>query len=222
MLEESFPLMWIAGEVSTLTRAASGHVYFTLKDDQAQVRCTMWRNRAQLLPFRLEHGMQVEVRALVSLFEPAGDYQLNVEAVRHAGVGNLYEAFLRLKARLEAEGLFEPAAKRALPRFRAASRWSPRPRPPPGATSPQRSPAGRPVPITLYPTPVQGDARRPRSPRPSGGLAAAPPVTAPMCCSWCAAAAASKTSPPSTAKPSPAPSAPARCRWWWASATRPT
>jgi exodeoxyribonuclease VII large subunit len=56
MLEESFPLMWIAGEVSTLTRAASGHVYFTLKDDQAQVRCTMWRNRAQLLPFRLEHG----------------------------------------------------------------------------------------------------------------------------------------------------------------------
>ena len=61
--------------------------------------------------------MQVEVRALVSLFEPRGDYQLNVEAVRHAGVGNLYEAFLRLKARLEAEGLFEPAAKRALPRF---------------------------------------------------------------------------------------------------------
>ena len=64
----------------------------------------MWRNRAQLLPFRLEHGMRVEVRALVSLFEPRGDYQLNVEAVRHAGVGNLYEAFLRLKARLEAQG----------------------------------------------------------------------------------------------------------------------
>ena len=69
VLEESFPLMWIAGEVSTLTRAASGHVYFTLKDEQAQVRCTMWRNRAQLLPFRLEHGMRVEVRALVTLFE---------------------------------------------------------------------------------------------------------------------------------------------------------
>ena len=80
VLEESFPLMWIAGEVSTLTRAASGHVYFTLKDEQAQVRCTMWRNRAQLLPFRLEHGMQVEVRALVSLIEDdQGGYGLAVE-----------------------------------------------------------------------------------------------------------------------------------------------
>ena len=116
-LEGSFPLLWIAGEVSTLTRAASGHVYFTLKDEDAQVRCTMWRNRAQLLPFRLEHGMRVEVRALVTLFEPRGDYQLSVEAVRQAGIGNLYEAFLRLKARLEAEGLFDPAIKRPLPRF---------------------------------------------------------------------------------------------------------
>jgi hypothetical protein len=102
--------------------------------------------------------MQVEVRALVSLFEPRGDYQLSVEAVRHAGVGNLYEAFLRLKARLEAEGLFEPAAKRALPRF---------PRGIAVVTSPQaaawrdvtaalarRAPH---VPVTLYPTPVQGD-----------------------------------------------------------------
>ena len=100
-LEGSFPLLWITGEVSTLTRAASGHLYFTLKDEQAQVRCTMWRNRAQLLGFRLEHGMRVEVRALVTLFEPRGDYQLNIEAVRQAGVGNLYEAFLRLKTRLE-------------------------------------------------------------------------------------------------------------------------
>lgn len=158
VLEESFPLMWIAGEVSTLTRAASGHVYFTLKDEQAQVRCTMWRNRAQLLPFRLEHGMQVEVRALVSLFEPRGDYQLNVEAVRHAGVGNLYEAFLRLKARLEAEGLFEPAAKRALPRFprgiavvssAQAAAWR-------DVTAALARRAAH-VPITLYPTPVQGD-----------------------------------------------------------------
>ena len=158
VLEESFPLMWIGGEVSTLTRAASGHVYFTLKDEQAQVRCTMWRNRAQLLPFRLEHGMQVEVRALVSLFEPRGDYQLNVEAVRHAGVGNLYEAFLRLKARLEAEGLFEPAAKRALPRFprgiavvssAQAAAWR-------DVTAALARRAAH-VPITLYPTPVQGD-----------------------------------------------------------------
>lgn len=157
-LEGSFPLLWIAGEVSTLTRAASGHVYFTLKDEDAQVRCTMWRNRAQLLPFRLEHGMRVEVRALVTLFEPRGDYQLSVEAVRQAGIGNLYEAFLRLKARLEAEGLFDPAIKRPLPRF---------PRGIAVVTSPQAA-AWRDVtaafarraphlPLTLYPTPVQGD-----------------------------------------------------------------
>lgn len=157
-LEGSFPLMWIGGEVSTLTRAASGHVYFTLKDEDAQVRCTMWRNRAQLLPFRLEHGMRVEVRALVTLFEPRGDYQLSVEAVRQAGIGNLYEAFLRLKSRLEAEGLFDPAVKRPLPRF---------PRGVAVVTSPQAA-AWRDVtaafarraphlPITLYPTPVQGD-----------------------------------------------------------------
>lgn len=157
-LEGSFPLMWVAGEVSTLTRAASGHLYFTLKDDQAQVRCTMWRNRAQLLPFRLEHGMRVEVRALVTLFEPRGDFQLSVEGIRHAGVGNLFEAFLRLKARLEAEGLFDAATKRPLPRF---------PRGIAVVTSPQaaawrdvtaalarRAPQ---IPLTLYPTPVQGE-----------------------------------------------------------------
>lgn len=156
-LEGSFPLLWVAGEVSTLTRAASGHVYFTLKDDQAQVRCTMWRNRAQLLGFRLEHGMRVEVRALVTLFEARGDYQLNVESIRQAGVGNLYEAFLRLKARLEAEGLFDPACKRSLPRF---------PRGIAVVTSPQaaawrdvtaalarRAPH---VPLSLYPSLVQG------------------------------------------------------------------
>lgn len=116
-LEGNIPLLWVGGEISALTRAASGHVYFTLKDEDAQVRCTMWRNRAQLLPFRLEHGMRVEVRALVTLYEPRGDYQLNVEAIRHAGVGNLYEAFLRLKARLESEGLFDATHKRPLPHF---------------------------------------------------------------------------------------------------------
>ncbi len=160
-LEGTFPLMWIAGEVSTLTRAASGHLYFTLKDEQAQVRCTMWRNRAQLLSFRLEHGMRVEVRALVTLFEPRGDYQLSVEAVRQAGVGNLYEAFLRLKARLEAEGLFDSAIKRSLPRLprgiavvtsQQAAAWQDV-----TAALARRAPH---VPITLYPTQVQGDRRR--------------------------------------------------------------
>ncbi len=157
-LEGSIPLLWVGGEISTLTRAASGHLYFTLKDADAQVRCTMWRNRAQMLPFKLEHGMRVEVRALVTLFEARGDYQLNVESVRHAGVGNLYEAFLRLKTRLEAEGLFDPACKRTLPRF---------PRGVAVVTSPQaaawqdviaafarRAPH---LPLCLYPTLVQGD-----------------------------------------------------------------
>ncbi len=116
-LERSFPLLWVGGEVSTLTRASSGHVYFTLKDDQAQIRCTMWRSKAQLLPFKLEHGMQVEVRGLVGLYEARGDYQLNVESIRQAGVGNLFEAFLRLKARLQAEGVFDAALKRPLPRY---------------------------------------------------------------------------------------------------------
>jgi exodeoxyribonuclease VII large subunit len=156
-LEGSFPLLWVAGEVSTLTRAASGHVYFTLKDDQSQVRCTMWRNRAHLLGFRLEHGMRVEVRALVTLFEARGDYQLNVESIRQAGVGNLYEAFLRLKARLESEGLFDPAGKRTLPRFprgiavvtsSQAAAW----RDVTAALS-RRAPH---VPLSLYPSLVQG------------------------------------------------------------------
>lgn len=116
-LERRFPLLWVCGEISNLTRAPSGHLYFTLKDDKAQVRCTMWRNRAQLLPFRPENGMQVEARALPTLYEARGDFQLGVEALRAAGQGNLFEAFLRLKEKLSQEGLFEPAAKRSLPPY---------------------------------------------------------------------------------------------------------
>lgn len=116
-LEQRFPLLQVAGEISNLTRAASGHVYFTLKDEQAQVRCTMWRSKAQLLAFRPENGMQVEARAQVTLYEVRGDFQLSIEGLRQAGAGNLFEAFLRLKMRLEAEGLFDPALKRMLPTF---------------------------------------------------------------------------------------------------------
>lgn len=156
-LERSFPLMWVGGEISNLTRASSGHLYFTLKDAQAQVRCTMWRNRAQLLPFRPENGMRVEARALVTLYELRGDYQLSVENLRRAGVGNLFEAFTRLKERLAAEGLFDPAARRPLPRF---------PRAVGVVTSPaaaalrdvlatlaRRAPN---LPVVIYPAPVQG------------------------------------------------------------------
>ena len=116
-LEAAFPLCWVSGEVSNLTYASSGHVYFSLKDDAAQVRCVMFRNRVQLLGWRLGNGQHLEVRTLVTLYEARGDFQLNVEAARKAGVGNLYEQFLRLKEKLEREGLFDSAVKRPLPVF---------------------------------------------------------------------------------------------------------
>lgn len=116
-LETSIPLQWVAGEISNLTKAASGHIYFTLKDAQAQVRCTLWRSKAQLLPFQLAHGQKVEVRALATLYEARGDFQLGVETVRRAGLGSLYEAFLQLRERLDREGLFRASDKRPLPAF---------------------------------------------------------------------------------------------------------
>lgn len=157
MLERTFPLTWISGEISNFTRAASGHWYFTLKDDAAQVRAVMFRGRAQYADFNPREGDKVEVRALVTLYAARGDYQINVEAIRRAGVGVLYEAFLKLKEKLSAEGLFEPAQKRALPIFASTIGI---------VTSPQaaalrdilitlkrRAPHVR---IILYPTPVQG------------------------------------------------------------------
>lgn len=117
LLERQFPLTWISGEISNFTRAASGHWYFTLKDSAAQVRAVMFRGRAQYADFAPREGDKVEVRALVGLYAPRGDYQINVEAIRRAGVGNLYEAFLQLKAKLGNEGLFDPARKRPLPYF---------------------------------------------------------------------------------------------------------
>lgn len=114
-LEAAFPLMWVGGEISNLTYASSGHVYFSLKDKDAQVRCVMWRSKAQLLGWRLENGQKIEARALVSFYEPRGEFQLNVDSIRRAGQGNLFEQFVQLKAKLEAEGLFAPANKRPLP-----------------------------------------------------------------------------------------------------------
>ena len=87
VLEAALPTLWVGGEVSNLVRAASGHIYFTLKDAQAQVRCAMWRNRAQTLGFRPENGMRVEARANVTLYEVRGEYQLGIESLRPAGVG---------------------------------------------------------------------------------------------------------------------------------------
>ncbi|HEV3010577.1 MAG TPA: exodeoxyribonuclease VII large subunit [Burkholderiales bacterium] len=111
-LERRFPLAWVRGELSNLSRAPSGHCYFTLKDGAAQVDCVMFRSRAAALDWEPRDGMQVEVRALPTLYEPRGRFQLTVEGMRRAGLGPLYERFLRLKERLGAEGLFDPALKR--------------------------------------------------------------------------------------------------------------
>lgn len=115
VLERAFPLAWISGEVSNFTRAASGHWYFSIKDASAQIRCVMFRGRAQYADFTPREGDRIEVRALVAMYEPRGELQLTVEQVRCTGQGRLFEAFLKLKKQLEAEGLFDAARKRALP-----------------------------------------------------------------------------------------------------------
>lgn len=115
MLESQFPLFWVSGEISNFTRAASGHWYFSLKDDQAQVRCVMFKGRNSLLQGTPREGDQVEARATVTLYEARGEYQLNIEFMQLAGLGRLYEAFEQLKQRLQAEGLFDAAIKQPLP-----------------------------------------------------------------------------------------------------------
>ena len=106
LLERQLPLMWVAGEISNCKRYESGHCYFTLKDAAAQVDCVMFRNKAQLLGWLPQDGMQVEVRACPTLYEARGKFQLTVETMRRSGLGALYEAFAKLKSRLEREGLF--------------------------------------------------------------------------------------------------------------------
>src|SRR5690349_23004826 len=117
LLEHRYPLLWVAGEISNLTLAKSGHAYFVLKDEQAQLRCVMFRSRHQQLDWEPRDGMQVEAQVLVTLYEARGEFQLNVESMRRAGQGALFEAFVRLRDKLGKEGLFDPAAKRPLPAF---------------------------------------------------------------------------------------------------------
>jgi exodeoxyribonuclease VII large subunit len=157
-LENQFGLIWVVGEISRATLAPSGHWYFVLKDEGAAIDCAMFKGRAQYLDFRPENGLKVEVRARVTIYEPRGAYQLAVEQMRHAGLGALFEAFERLKARLGKEGLFEEVRKKRLPAF---------PRVIGIVTSPaaaalrdilttlaRRAPM---VPVILYPTLVQGE-----------------------------------------------------------------
>jgi exodeoxyribonuclease VII large subunit len=157
LLESGIPLLWVRGEISNFVKASSGHFYFSLKDDQAQVRCVMFRNKNHLLNEPIANGQQIEILAVATLYEQRGDFQLTVEQVRPAGLGILYEQFAQLKQLLEREGLFDAVRKRAIPLFPKSIGI---------ITSPQaaalhdvlttlklRLPS---VPIVLYPTPVQG------------------------------------------------------------------
>lgn len=157
VLEQSFPLFWVSGEISNLTRAASGHWYFSLKDAGAQVRCVMFKGRNSYMDWTPKEGDKVEARATVTLYEARGDFQLTVEFLQRAGLGALFEAFEKLKAKLQQEGLFDAAFKKALPALpkcigivtspdAAALRDV--------LTTLKRRMPG--IPVIIYPTPVQG------------------------------------------------------------------
>ncbi|ANG61889.1 exodeoxyribonuclease VII large subunit [Marinobacterium aestuarii] len=157
LLESSFMMIQVQGEISNFVRPSSGHWYFTLKDERAQVRCALFRNRSQFLKYRPRDGDQVMVRAKVSLYEGRGEFQLICDYMEESGVGQLQQAFEALKLRLDAEGLFDQAGKQPLPAH---------PRHLGVITSPtgaaihdilsvlkRRFPG---LPVTLYPSAVQG------------------------------------------------------------------
>jgi exodeoxyribonuclease VII, large subunit len=115
ILEGSFPLIWVQGEISNLAQPASGHIYFSLKDEHSQVRCAMFRNRRTSLKFKPENGVEVLMKANVSLYEDRGEFQLVIEYMEPAGYGALQRAFEELKQRLFNEGLFNEEHKRPIP-----------------------------------------------------------------------------------------------------------
>ena len=115
LLEDQLTGLWVGGEVSNLVKAASGHYYFVLKDQRAQVRCTLFKHAARSLAALLREGEEVEVLGKITLYEARGEFQINVQEVRRKGLGQLFEAYERLKQRLQAEGLFDAARKRPLP-----------------------------------------------------------------------------------------------------------
>ncbi|ALV91404.1 MULTISPECIES: exodeoxyribonuclease VII large subunit [Pantoea] len=157
LLENEMGLVWLSAEISNFSQPSSGHWYFTLKDDGAQVRCAMFRNSNRRVTFRPQHGQQVLVRASITLYEPRGDYQLIIESMHPAGEGLLQQQFEQMKARLAAEGLFDQQFKQPLPEparqvgvITSAT----------GAALHdvlrvlhRRDPS---LPVVIYPTPVQG------------------------------------------------------------------
>lgn len=159
LLEQTFPLVWIEGELSNVARPSSGHLYFSLKDEKAQVRCAMFRNRNIHLRFKPKEGQQVLLRARISLYEGRGEFQIIAEHMEEAGDGALRRAFDQLKQRLATEGIFDSAHKKAFPEL-------------PGKIGIITSPTGAAIqdiltvlkrrfpaiPIIIYPTSVQGEA----------------------------------------------------------------
>lgn len=158
VLEYNFPVVWVSGEISNLAMPRSGHWYFTLKDDRSQVRCAMFRQSNQRLTFIPNEGMQILVKARVSLYEARGDFQLIIDSMEDAGVGALQRAYEQLKQKLQAQGLFDTQHKQELPEL---------PRCVGIITSPtgaalhdilhvlkRRFPA---LPIIIYPAQVQGE-----------------------------------------------------------------
>lgn len=158
LLESEFPIVWVEGEVSNLSRPSSGHLYFSLKDARAQIRCALFQNRALLFRDGPRNGQQIRVRGRISLYEPRGDYQLIIDYLEEAGYGALRQAYDELRLRLAREGWFALERKQALPRF-------------PRVISVITSPTGAAIrdvlatlrrrcptlPVLIYPVPVQGD-----------------------------------------------------------------
>jgi exodeoxyribonuclease VII large subunit len=162
LLEQEFAWIWVEAEISNLARPASGHIYFSLKDDTAQLRCAMFRSRTNTVSFKPENGQQVLVRGKVSLYQPRGDYQLIVDRMEAAGEGALRARFEALKSALAAEGLFDAGRKRPLPSIPTCI----------GVITSNTGAAIRDVlsvigrrfpsvPVKLFPVPVQGDAAAP-------------------------------------------------------------
>ena len=157
LLEQSFPSFWITGEISNFISASSGHWYFSLKDEEAQVRCTMFKNKNMAAEWIPKNGEKIEAKCLIGLYEARGEYQLNIEQIRHAGAGLLSEAFNQLKEKLLKEGLFEVFRKKPIPQFPKSIGVITSPT---GAaiediliTLKRRSPH---IPIIIYPSLVQG------------------------------------------------------------------
>ncbi|MDA1331311.1 MAG: exodeoxyribonuclease VII large subunit [Proteobacteria bacterium] len=157
LIERHFPEIWVRGEISNFVRAASGHCYFSLKDDSSQIRCVLFRSQMVAADFEIANGIAVELLATPSMFEKRGEFQLIAQSIRKSGLGRLFELYEEQKRKLSAEGLFDVSKKKQLPRFprkigvvtskdAAALRDVCK-------TLADRAPG---VPVIIYPSPVQG------------------------------------------------------------------